>query len=188
MPRRRRADAGFTLLEIAVAMAIVVLIAGVVMTRTVGRTVDGEAAALARNLDSLGRAVVAFRNDVRRYPARLGYLSATPAPGSADTCGNPIPARFLGYWRGPYTQRLIPAAGLTSGTSTIQDALQRAVPPAVADTMVLIAVEGVDREVADRVERTFDAATDPAAGTIRWTAAGSSGRGTLTYALPVRGC
>lgn len=183
----RSDDAGFTLLEIAVALAIIMLIAGVVVTRSIGRTVDGEAAALAQNLDALGRSVVAFRNDVRRYPARLSYLSARPPSGASDTCGAPIPGRFLGYWRGPYTDRLIGGAGISSGTSTIQDSLQRAAPPG-PDALLVISVEGVDQAVADRVERAFDVANDMGQGTVRWTPGVAAGRGMLTYNLPARGC
>lgn len=181
----RRADGGFTLLEITIVLALIALLAGFIMTRMVGRTVDGEAAALSRNLSSLADGVIAFRNDVRRYPSQLSYLTSEPAAGTTDSCGNPLPARFRAFWRGPYADRTIPTTGLQSGTSTIQNALTRTVP--AADTVVRISVDGVDQGVADLVERSFEASASLSDGTIRWEDAGG-GRGTLTYDLPVRGC
>lgn len=185
--RAGRSVAGFTLLEVAVALAIVALVAGFIVTRMVGRTVDGEAAALSRNLASIGEAVTAFRNDVRRYPSQLTYLSSKPAagPSTTDSCTNPIPARFLALWRGPYTERAISASGTPSGTSTIQNTLTRVGVP--SDTVIRISVQGVDQGVAQLVDRSFEASTSLSAGTVQWVDAGG-GRGTLTYDLPVRGC
>lgn len=184
LKRTRVSDAGFTLVEIVVSIALVALLAAAITMQMVRRTVDGEAAALSRNIDSLSRGVVAFRNDVRRYPGRLSYLPTAPAVGSKDSCGSNIPARFLAYWRGPYVERVISTDGISSGSSTIQDSLHRVV---VSDTVLRIVVEGVDEGVADLVERNFDTVVDPAAGTIRWTL-DADARGTLTYSFPVRGC
>lgn len=176
--------AGFTLLELTIVLAIVALMAGFIMTRMVGRTVDGEAAALSRNISSLADAVGAFRNDVRRYPSRLSYLTSEPGPGTTDSCGNPLPARFRAYWRGPYAERTIAAGGIASGTSTILDSIARVVP---ADTVIRISVAEVDQGVAELVDRSFEASTSLTAGTVQWTDAGG-GRGVLTYDMPVRGC
>lgn len=183
----RRATGGFTLLEVAVALAIIALVTGFIVTRMVGRTVDGEAAALSRNLSAVADAVVAFRNDVRRYPSQLSYLTAKPVAGptTTDSCGNPLPARFIALWRGPYADRSISTSGVQSGTSTIRNVVTR--PVLAADTVLRISVDGVDEGVADLVERSFEATPSLSDGTIRWTD-GGGGRGTLTYDLPVRGC
>jgi hypothetical protein len=61
------------------------------------------------------------------------------------------------------------------------------VPATVAGTLsglLYFDVPGVDREVADALEAAFDGNGDFAGGTITWTAA----TGTLSYAMPVRGC
>lgn len=179
-----RSRAGFTLVELAVTLAIIALVAGFIMTRMVGRTVDGEAAALSRNLASVGDAVTAFRNDVRRYPSELSYLTTKPGNGTTDSCGSALPARFRTYWRGPYTERSISTAGITSGTSVIRNALTRVVP---ADTVLRISVEEVDQGVAELVDRSFEVSPNLSAGSVQWLDAGG-GRGTLTYDLPVRGC
>lgn len=179
-----RGQAGFTLLEITIVLAIVALITGFIMTRMVGRTVDGEAAALSRNLSSLSDAVSAFRQDVRRYPSRLSYLTSEPGNGTTDSCGNTLPARFRAYWRGPYAERSITTAGVATGTSTILDSVARLVP---ADTVIRISVSDVDEAVAELVDRSFEASTSLTAGTVQWTDAGG-GRGVLTYDMPVRGC
>jgi prepilin-type N-terminal cleavage/methylation domain-containing protein len=183
----RSRGAGFTLVEVIVALVVVALLAGVVMTQVVGRLTGGETAALSQDLRGLSDAIVSFRGDVRRFPSQLGHLVSTPASGATDTCGRLIPDDFLEEWRGPYLDRGIPSTGLVSGTSVIRNDLRRDPSTYSSFGILYLDVEGVDQEVAERIEAAFDGNADFGGGSVRWTDSGG-GRGTLSYGIPIRGC
>lgn len=178
---------GFTLAELLAALAIIAALAAVILAQVVGGVRGARGAVLAQDLDALNQALVSYRAHVGRYPPTLAYLSAQPPAGATDVCGRLLPAEAIAAWRGPYVQRVLPAAGIPSADATIQLALQRvpADPVAYPVAELRITATGVEQSIADRLEREIDGAIDFATGTIRWTAAAG---GTLTFAVPVRGC
>jgi type II secretion system protein G len=178
-----RARGGFTLVELLVGLLILGLLAGVMVPQVVSRLRQGETATLAQNLSAVSRAAYAFQKDVGRFPGRLEYLATTPS-AAQSSCLTSI--ANVSAWKGPYLARQIPATGLVSGSYVISNTLRR-VPANTSATLgglLYFDVPGVDREVADRLEAAFDGNADFAAGTISW----SSATGTLSYAMPVRGC
>lgn len=185
--RSARRRAGFTLVEVVVAIVIVALISSVVATQVIGRLNDGGAAALSGNLDAVTDAVQSFRRDVRRYPSSLAQLSGPLSAGAADVCGNPIPSRFRQAWRGPYLERVIGSGGLPSGGGVIRNTMARD-PASGGYGQLFLHADEVEREVAEELETAFDGDGNLAAGTVRWTEVGSSGRGTLGFGIPVSGC
>lgn len=182
-----RQRAGFTLVEVVLAIVIVALVSGVVVTQVIGRLDDGGAAALSRNLDAVTDAAQNFRRDVRRYPSSLAQLSAPLAAGATDLCGQPIPSRFRAGWRGPYLERAVGAGGLTSGGGVIRNALSRD-PAGPGYGQLQLHADEVERPVAEKLENSFDGDGNLAAGTVRWTEVGGTGRGTLRFGMPVAGC
>jgi general secretion pathway protein G len=182
---RRRA--GFTLVEVILAIMIVALISGVVATQVISRLDDGGAAALSRNLDAVTDAVQSFRRDVRRYPSSLAQLSAPPSAGAADLCGRPIPSRFRDGWRGPYLERSVGSGGLSSGGGVVRNTLTRD-PAGGGYGQLYIDADDVERAVAEKLETAFDGDGNPTAGTVHWSEVGGTGRGTLRFGIPVSGC
>lgn len=89
---RRRAAAGFTLLEILVVLAIMGLLAGLVVTNT-EKLFGGAREDIAKIYvrDSLKTPLVRYRIDLGDYPSTSEGLAALiTAPGNNDK------------WRGPY--------------------------------------------------------------------------------------
>lgn len=182
-----RGRGGFTLVELTIAVALVAMLAGVLYVQVVGRSTDGQAAALLRNIDSIEDAIAAFRNDVRRYPAQLVHLTVQPPSGALDSCGAVIPTRFRQQWSGPYLNRQVTTAGISSGTSTTGNGLER--DEVLGDTAIVVVTQGVDLAVADRIEEVIDVSGGFTAGTVRWQAdVATANRGVLRYRVPVRGC
>ena len=188
MLRRAEGRAGFTLVELLVGLMVIGLIAGAMVPQVVGRLRQGDTAVLAQNLGSLSQAVYAFQKDVGRFPGRLEYLAVQPASAVSSCPASGIST--LSRWKGPYLARQVPATGLVSGRYLIANTPRR-VPASTSaglGGLLYFDVSGVDRAVADEMEATFDGNADLAGGTIRWVASGTAGTGTLSYAVPVRGC
>lgn len=185
-PRVRSREGGYTLVEVAVAVAVLSVLSVVALPQVVKHLYGGQTAALAENLDGLNHAIQMFRVDVGRYPSRLSYLSAPPPGGATDSCGREI--LTLVNWRGPYVDRSIPGTGMVSGTSIIQNGVRRNPMASSSFGTLLIDVTDVDRELAEQMEAAFDGNADFGAGTIVWVESATTGQGLLTYNIPSREC
>jgi general secretion pathway protein G len=89
---RPRGDAGFTLVELLVVLAIIVLLAGIVapqVLRYLGSARSEAATAQIRNIES---ALELFYIDNHRYPTDEEGLAALAEP----------PTELAGRWNGPY--------------------------------------------------------------------------------------
>lgn len=188
--RGRRGRRGFTFMEMVVALVILIVLAGVVTPQVVQRLSHGEAATLASNLRHLSDAMLAFRGDVGRYPARLSSLSGALTAGSLDTCGGAFPDPAV--WKGPYLTRPISGSGLFSGGGiVIQDQVVRTPVGGAGSRLATLSVEAlsVERPVAVRLEAAFDGDANFGAGSIRWSESpAGSNSGKLSFDIPVRGC
>jgi len=90
--RQRKA---FTLIELLLVMVILVVLAGVVVTRFGNRTEQARDAAAKTDIQAIDTAIEAFQVDCQRYPTNeegLGALITAPA-GVQDK------------WKGPYLKR-----------------------------------------------------------------------------------
>ena len=88
---RLKAEAGYTLTEMLVVIAIIGLIAAVLTPSLMGQLGRSRVKAAELQLDTVASAIEAFRADVGRYPSKDEGLSAlVTAPADAET------------WTGPY--------------------------------------------------------------------------------------
>src|SRR6476660_9632631 len=95
MKRTYRRSSAFTLIELLLVMVILVVLAGVVVTRFGNRTEQARDAAAKTDISSIDTALEAFQVDCQRYPTNEEGLGAliTPPAGVGDK------------WRGPYLKR-----------------------------------------------------------------------------------
>lgn len=180
---------GFTLIELAIAMALIALLAGVLIPTMFRRSQDAQSTAMLQNLNALTIALNAFKADVGRYPSRLTMLSTAPVAASVDICSRTMP--LFGSWNGPYMDRTLTATGLPTGSATITDTVTRDPPSAVitiAPAQVILTAREVDQDVALALDAQFDGDANLTTGSIRWSVGALAGRGSLFYRFPMRGC
>lgn len=88
---RLKAQAGYTLTEMLVVIAIIGLIAAVLTPSLMGQLGRSRVKAAELQLETVASAIEAFRADVGRYPSQSeGLRALVSAPTDADT------------WTGPY--------------------------------------------------------------------------------------
>lgn len=195
MHKLRRLSRGFTVTEMLIVLAIIAILAAATIPTLAGRISVGEGQALAAELGALGSGIQHYQENVGAYPARLDYL--TQLPGSpVDICGNPLSAREISAWRGPYTTRTIPVFGsgfYLVNLDTIDISLTRspATQTSGSNNYILINMSNVDSAKAAVVDATIDGASlDYTNGNVVATFSGSASRrvATMKYRVPVWGC
>ena len=93
----RRAQGGFTLVELLVVMVILGLLAALVVPAYLGRERKARSQAAKTQIELFGTALDTFRLDVGRYPSSQEGLAALQE-------GRGIPG-----WDGPYLKKGVPA-------------------------------------------------------------------------------
>ena len=95
-PHRAR-QAGFTLLELLVVVAIIGLLVGYVAPRYFGQIGKSEIATARAQIDALDKALEQYRLDTGRYPStELGLAALVTRPANEPK------------WNGPYLKKAVP--------------------------------------------------------------------------------
>jgi len=90
---KRRASAGFTLVEIMVVVVIIGVLAVLIVPRVVGRSDDARVAAAKHDVTTLMQSLKLYRLDNGRFPSNEQGLQALVAkPQSA-----PVPSNWRAY-------------------------------------------------------------------------------------------
>lgn len=90
-------NAGFTLIELIVVVAIIGLLAGLVVPQFIKQEEKATAKAVKAQIELLGTALDTFRLDVGRYPTtQEGLQALNQRPGGVDR------------WDGPYLKKEVP--------------------------------------------------------------------------------
>lgn len=91
--RNRRRQSGFTLIELLLVMVILVVLAGIVLPRFVGRGKQAKITAAKTDIGNISSALQAFEVDNQRFPTDEEGLAALSTQPSGLT-----------EWHGPYLQ------------------------------------------------------------------------------------
>ncbi|MBW3628446.1 MAG: prepilin-type N-terminal cleavage/methylation domain-containing protein [Gemmatimonadetes bacterium] len=176
MQRPLSSPAGFTLLEILVALVIIGLLVGALVPSTLSQVSRGEHNRLSEDLASLTSAAKMFRLDVQRWPGDMEDLYAAPLATAADNelTGGQYPAAVLGRWAGPYVEE-----GTVKG-DTLATALGGFVVNRFSQTLwgakpfLTIKVKNIPQADAQavslRVDLDSDVSSTDAGGQVRWIA------------------
>jgi general secretion pathway protein G len=101
-------QAGFTLLELLVVVAIIGLLVGYVAPRYFGQVGKSEVAAAKAQIDALEKALEQYRLDIGRYPnTEMGLSALMNAPPNEPKWGGPYLKKAvpLDPWGKPYLYR-----------------------------------------------------------------------------------
>lgn len=179
--------AGFTAVEILVAVAIVALLAAVTVPAIRTRISTGNADAIVAEFQNLEQALQAFQENTTTYPHTLDELTAA-STGSLTSCNVAMTATQVSRWRGPYTTRPITANYSVAGDVTVENTLVRdTITAGPGPALLDIKMDNVEQVVANQVDRELDGGVDGSNGAVLWSV--SSGTlVTLTLRFPVRGC
>jgi type II secretory pathway pseudopilin PulG len=182
----RRWIAGFTTVEILVAVAIVAILAAATVPAIRTRLSVGDADAIVAEFQNLEQALQAFQDNTMTYPQTLAQLSQLSTTNTS--CNTGMSATQISRWRGPYVTRPITANYTVTADVTVENTLVRDTTPGVG--LLDIKMDNVEQDVANQVERELDGAltaSSSTTGAVLW-AATSGTLGTLTFRFPVRGC
>jgi general secretion pathway protein G len=94
-PRRRRAAAGFTLIELMIVVIIMAALAGMVMPRLLDRADDAKIGIAKADIANITSALKFYKLNVGQYPKTDEGLSALMVRPGTDGDA----------WRGPYLER-----------------------------------------------------------------------------------
>jgi prepilin-type N-terminal cleavage/methylation domain-containing protein len=190
---RRR---GFSLAEILVAVVIVAVLAATVIPTIYGRLAASRSDAIVGELQGLQQGIMLFYRDIGKYPRRLDYLNALPAPATngLDLCGNNLTGRDTMNFRGPYVNRQIQMINLGAGntkyllaTGDSVDAMLTRTSQVISNggtqQVLQISVYGPDQSTAEAVDKSVDGSIDGTTGLIQYVAAAPY---VLKWTLPIR--
>lgn len=184
MLRKRR---GVSLVEVLAALIIIAILAAAVYPTIAAQWRRGQGAALGSQLANLRDAIVAYRNNVARYPRTVLQLVNPLGVLATDACGNTLTVPLRNAWRGPYLSQAI-STELPVGDATVKDTFVRvpATDVATAPGLLQVRVINVDTLAAVDVERQFDGEpVNFSAGAVVWSTAGLD---TLKFQILLRNC
>jgi prepilin-type N-terminal cleavage/methylation domain-containing protein len=169
-------NAGFTLAEMLVAMALLAVLAAAVVPSILNQVNKGEVNRVAQDLRAVGNSTKLFYSDVQRWPVSL--TSLTVKQTSTDTTfGGVKLASLADRWTGPYLEQVVASGdSLTTGfNASIQGTFVK--EPWTAggtDTFVVVKVSGLTKGDVQKVSKVISGDTlIDNSGAVRWDATNS---------------
>ena len=175
MARRSGARAAFTLAEVLVAVACVAILTAVVLPTIQGRLKEAYEDAIVQEFDNISSAIIAYRQDVGKYPPQLVYLTALPA-SATDACGNTLTATQISNWHGPYITRNIGA--VTYYVIAQKDSVFNVLNTSYSASAITVELHGADTLTAHDVDLKIDGQAVNNSGGLQWAL---NGLATIIY-------
>jgi prepilin-type N-terminal cleavage/methylation domain-containing protein len=190
--RRAGRRSAFTLVEVIVALAVILILAAVAVPQLGGFLDQKRVEETATLLDEISDALYgpgSFQDNVGANASRLSFLSAPIVNGDDDSCGTNYSNGERADWPdgGPYVNFVIdPIDGLATPIGQAQDQLTRVTGGGTwlritwPNTVTLADAQALDVHI--------DGALNAATGAVRWTPQAGTDMATLQYDVPVSGC
>jgi len=194
-------NAGFTLMEVVVALVVVLVLAAVAVPSLAGyldqKNVEAAATQLAAVRDALYNPAagnVAFWQRVTAGASRLSMLSnvintgAWPALGAGDACHNNFAGGDVTRWNnfGPFVNYPITAAtGLVTPIGTTVDTLTRVPFSATAGSIRINFLNSVKLSDATLLDGIVDNSDGFNAGVVQWLLPAVNGIVTMYYFVAI---
>jgi prepilin-type N-terminal cleavage/methylation domain-containing protein len=196
---KRVARRGFSLVEIAVGLAIILILAAVALPNVTGyldqKKVEETAAQLAIVRDALYGPATSYREVLDVNGARLSYLDSSLVAGDDDSCGANLSNGERGRWAngGPFmTYSSDRVTGMMTPIGLADDLLATIGAGGTTPRYLRISFLSAKLSDAEALEMIVDGTADPNSGwntnVVRWTPqAGVGGNVTLYYYVTIDG-
>ena len=204
---------GFTLIEIAVAVAVLAILSAIVLATVVVERGRSRVSESHETLSGLVKTLYAYDTALAfgdipptegRFPFLLSHLtneinitSSPPCQLCQNSCGAQYTGKNVDGWRrsGPFYTRDIPyAVGLRIPIGLVRDSLTR-VPATAGDVSrsfarLQIRIDGVALLDAQDLDERVDGIASPTAGVVTWTAAPDADGilSSIFWNVPIAGC
>lgn len=182
---------GFTLVEIIVAIAVMLILAATITPSVLGILDKDRVDKGAAVLKNLASGISEFKRDVTKNASRLSQLSVGINTQSENSCGNRFSSGEVSNYDGPYINREVSSGGIAMEFGIAQNLLIRE-PATSASTgaagVLKIVVTGVSEQDAIALNDAEDGDNSSTLGAIRWTTPPVNGFVTLYYTMPISGC
>lgn len=185
----RRGGRAFTLVEVIVALAVMLILAAVAVPQLGGYLDQKRTEETAELMVEIRDALISFATEVGDNAGQLSYLSAPIVNGDADLCGTAYNGGERGNWAnaGPYVDFVIdPGAGLATPIGQVENDLDRTTTGGTwlwitwNNTATLADAQAFDLHV--------DGVLNGASGTVRWSPQAGTDMATVNYVIPINGC
>jgi len=210
---RPRSLEGFTLIEIAVAVAVLAILSAIVLATVVVERGRSRVSASHETLSELVKTLYAYDTALAfgdvpptegRFPRMLSHLTneiniitSPPCQLCQDSCGSLYTGKNVDGWRrsGPFYPRDIPyAVGLRTPIGLVRDSLTR-IPASASDVSrsfarLQIRIDSVAFLDAQDLDERVDGVASPTAGVVTWTAAPDADGilSSIFWNVPIAGC
>jgi prepilin-type N-terminal cleavage/methylation domain-containing protein len=191
-----RRHAGFTLIEMVVAVAIIATVGAIMIPVTYHRFQVTRAEALVSEMENIQTGIQLFQRDVGRYPYRIDYLTTLfdPSPsGIRDVCTAVISAANQAKYRGPYLSKPIQAidplnspandyAKVASGDSVLT---LLAAGTLGTGRYLQITLKGPSQAITMLMDSVADGIVSSTAGRLRYVTPTTPEGNVLTWVVPI---
>lgn len=184
----RRRPRGFTLVEVLVSLAIMVMIVAVITPNLIGYLDRTRVDQGMEAVESLYTGITSFYANVNRYPSELSHLSTPITTTDLDSCGSTYAQGRVNGWNsaGPFINRIVGPNGVPIFIGTAQNALIRT---QLSGNTALLAVRvlNVRQEDVLEMDRRLDGDGSATTGGVQWEAA-AGGLFTMHLLQVISGC